>query len=67
MSCAQPVLERFESVFFPGLRFVPAALISEHRVADIDDGRPKYTGYIRSQAAFMSRVLFPRRFRSGRA
>jgi hypothetical protein len=78
-SCAQPVLERFESFFFPGLRFVPAALISpaelpevgfdvfyEHRVADIDDGRPKYTGYLRSQVAFMSRVLFPRRFRSDR-
>jgi len=77
-SCAQPVLERFESVFFPRLRFVPAALMKpadlpevsfdlfyERRVADIDDGRPKYSGYIRSQAAFMSRVLFPRRFGSG--
>jgi len=71
-SCAQPVLERFESPLFPKLRFVPAALISltelpevsfdvfyERRVADIDDGRPKYTGYIKSQVAFMRRVFFP--------
>ena len=71
-SCRQPVLERFESPLFPRLRFVPAALIRpddlprvsfdvfyERRVADIDDGHPKYTGYIRSQSAFMWRVLFP--------
>jgi hypothetical protein len=71
-SCAQPVLERFESPLFPKLRFVPAALIDpaelpkvsfdvfyERRVADIDDGLPKYTGYLRSQLAFMKQVLFP--------
>lgn len=75
-SCNQPVLERFESPLFPKLRFVPAALMDpgdlpevsfdvfyERRVADIDDGRPKYTGYIRSQAAFMGRILAPRLFR----
>jgi hypothetical protein len=64
-SCGQAAVERFESVLFPKLRMVPAALLDpdqlpavsfdafyDKRVRDIGDNSPKHEGFWPSQWAF---------------
>ena len=68
--CREPVVEFFDLPLAPRLAFVPAALLERSMVlpspalhlfcaADeaVEDGLPRYDGYLRSQLAFLRRLL----------
>ncbi len=69
-SCGKPVLEHARVPLFPDFSMVPAGLLPddglppvamdmfyESRTEDIDDDRPKYTGYLKSQLAFFRALI----------
>ena len=71
-TCAKPALELFEPRFLPKLAMIPGAVhqlapadtpaVSAHifydkRVADVDDELPKFSGFFRSQMAFMRMLM----------
>ena len=73
--CGKPALERFRSPLFPNLAMLPsvnldgepppvaAHIFYDKRVADVDDGVPKHSGYWPSQWAFGKLVFAGRRAR----
>lgn len=71
-SCAKPALELFEPRFLPKLAMIPGAVhrlavderpaVAAHifydkRIVDVDDALPKYSGFFRSQAAFIRMLM----------
>lgn len=70
-ACGHPAIEFLRLPLMPKLAIIPSANISNPalvpepslhifygtRVADVDDGLPKYTGYAHSQLAFGSRAI----------
>ena len=70
IQCGQPAIEVFAMPLFPKLTMVPAGMFAntdglpapvahmfyESRVADADDGIPKYQGFLRSQMAFFKHL-----------
>ena len=73
-TCGQPAVEVFSAPILPKLVMVPrgmfgpdaelpspaAHIFYDKRVADAGDSRPKYRGYLRSQAAFLRYLLSAR-------
>ena len=77
--CRQAAIELFAAPLLPRLVMVPARVFPtpetlpapighmfyEGRVADVDDGLPKHTGYVGSQLAFGRQLLRTMRGRGG--
>lgn len=71
--CGKPALELFRAPLLPGLAMFPsrnldaalppvaAHMFYDSRVADVDDGLPRHSGYWPSQWAFLRLVLAGRR------
>lgn len=69
--CHNPAIELLDMPMVPALRIIPVGNLVDkqalpavdmhsfyhRRVADVDDGVPKYSGFVRSQAMFMLKLL----------
>lgn len=71
-ACEKPIVERLNMPLLPNYVATPTATLQDKslipdaslhvfyhsRVADVDDELPKYSGYLRSQTAFLRQLWF---------